>query len=90
MCNYIISAQVSMTFDPFMSLSVPIPRNLRHLPVIFVPRDPNIMPIEVGGCVATAPLSFHSLQYGPDLHPLPLDINEILDIRIVGFGEDVS
>ena len=45
---YIISAQLSMTFDPFMSLSVPIPRNLRHLPVIFVPRDPSIMPIEVG------------------------------------------
>ena len=47
-CDYIISAQVSMTFDPFMSLSVPIPRNLRHLPVIFVPRDPSVMPIEVG------------------------------------------
>ena len=47
-CDYIISAQVSMTFDPFMSLSVPIPRNLRHLPVIFVPQDPSVMPIEVG------------------------------------------
>ena len=46
-----------MTFDPFMSLSVPIPRNLRHLPVIFVPQDPNIMPIEVGGCAAGSLLS---------------------------------
>jgi ubiquitin carboxyl-terminal hydrolase 19 len=34
----------SVTFDPFMSLSVPIPRNLRRLPVIFVPRDPNSLP----------------------------------------------
>ncbi|CAI8045180.1 Ubiquitin carboxyl-terminal hydrolase 19 [Geodia barretti] len=34
----------SVTFDPFMSLSVPIPRNLRRLPVIFVPQDPNSLP----------------------------------------------
>ena len=39
--------QISVTFDPFMSLSVPIPKNLRHLPVIFVPKDPDSMPQEV-------------------------------------------
>ena len=43
----IVLLQVSVTFDPFMSLSVPIPRNLRLLPVIFVPCDPNTTPIKV-------------------------------------------
>ena len=33
-----------MTFDPFMSLSVPIPRNLRRLPIFFVPRHPSLTP----------------------------------------------
>ena len=41
------SLQESVTFDPFMSLSVPIPRNLRRLPVIFVPQDPNSLPKQV-------------------------------------------
>ena len=35
--------QVSETFDPFMSILVPILKNLRHLPV----KDPNEMPIQV-------------------------------------------
>ena len=37
-----------MTFDPFMSLSVPIPKNLRHLPIIFIPKDPDQLPRQVG------------------------------------------
>ncbi len=46
-----IVLQVSVTFDPFMSLSVPIPRNLRLLPVMFVPCDPNTTPIKVSELV---------------------------------------
>ena len=34
-----------MTFDPFMSLSVPIPRNLRRIPIFFVPHDPSLVPL---------------------------------------------
>ena len=67
--DYIISAQISVTFDPFMSLSVPIPRNLRHLPVIFVPQDPNIMPIEVGGCAVKAHFYLY-YQFPPSFHGL--------------------
>jgi ubiquitin carboxyl-terminal hydrolase 19 len=37
----------SVTFDPFLSLSVPIPRNLRRLPVIFVPQNPDSIPQEL-------------------------------------------
>ena len=44
---FILLFQVSVTFDPYMSLSVPIPQNLRHLPVIFVPSDPETTPIKV-------------------------------------------
>ena len=36
-----------MTFDPFMTMSVPIPNNLRQLPVFFVPKDPDTFPIKV-------------------------------------------
>lgn len=39
-------SKVSVTFDPFMTMSVPIPNNLRQLPVFFVPKDPDTFPIK--------------------------------------------
>ena len=41
------SMQESVTFDPFMSMSVPIPGKLRNLPVFFVPCDPKHLPTKV-------------------------------------------
>ncbi|KAL5474915.1 hypothetical protein EMCRGX_G026942 [Ephydatia muelleri] len=37
-------SKVSVTFDPFMTMSVPIPNNLRQLPVFFVPKEPDTFP----------------------------------------------
>ena len=36
-----------MTFDPFMSLSVPLPHKVRTLSVIFMSKDPANEPREV-------------------------------------------
>ena len=46
MCVYMY-IQESVTFDPFMSMSVPIPGKLRNLPVFFVPSNPKHLPTKV-------------------------------------------
>jgi hypothetical protein len=43
----LMNLQVSVTFDPFMTMSVPIPINLRQLPVFFVPKEPETLPTKV-------------------------------------------
>ena len=39
--------QVSITFDPFMILPVPLPKKQRLLPIIFMSKDPHRKPVKV-------------------------------------------
>ncbi|XP_060079389.1 ubiquitin carboxyl-terminal hydrolase 19-like [Ylistrum balloti] len=42
-----VCGKVSITFDPFLYLSVPLPKKKRQLPVIFMWRDPYKKPVQL-------------------------------------------
>ncbi|XP_033746045.1 ubiquitin carboxyl-terminal hydrolase 19-like [Pecten maximus] len=42
-----VCGKVSITFDPFLYLSVPLPKKKRQLPVIFMWRDPYKRPVQL-------------------------------------------
>ena len=45
--------QVSVTFDPFSCLAVPLPKKMRLLSVVLMRKDPSITPVKVHMCVHT-------------------------------------
>ena len=41
--------ETSVVFDPFMSVSVPLPQKMLSRSVVFVPQDPEKVPVKVIG-----------------------------------------
>ena len=48
-CTYVTfpTIQVSVTFDPFSCLAVPLPKKMRLISVILFTKDPTVTPVKV-------------------------------------------
>lgn len=63
-----VCQETSVVFDPFLSMSIPLPRKMLSRAVIFIPQDPSKVPVRVsdvavidtGGRFIQVPLCHHS------------------------------
>lgn len=68
-CDALVSPlhpQVSITFDPFLYLPVPLPQKQKVLPVFYFAREPHSKPIKVGN--EPLPLAILETQASSLLH----------------------
>ncbi len=75
---YFVYFQVSITFDPFMILPVPLPKRKRLLPITFMPCQPHVKPTKVK--TITLYLIDINISYGQ--HLLKVVVIYLIDINI--------
>ena len=48
-----VCQETSVVFDPFLSMSIPLPRKMLSRAVIFIPQDPSKVPVRVSDVIDT-------------------------------------